>query len=121
MKKLTLGFALEQRKANCNFCGESDKDCVKGVLPDYFEYLSTTKYDWKYAIEKEEYGYAIDDWESGAFGGRKIKGKKCEYMKIPSETKYYKVVIEEKKMKQEACADICKDCVNQLYKLWKLK
>ena len=120
MKKLKLEFALEQRNATCNFCGESEKDCVKGVLPDYFEYLSTTKYDWRYGIEKEEYKYVIDDWKYGLFGNRKIIVGNKDYQRIPTEIKYYKVILEEKIMKQEATADICKDCINQLAKLLKV-
>ena len=33
MKKLVLGLGLEERCANCNFCGEESKDCIKGSSP----------------------------------------------------------------------------------------
>lgn len=46
MKKIILGKGLEERVAKCSFCGEFQKECVKGSIPfiaSYYEPITTTK------------------------------------------------------------------------------
>lgn len=94
MIKISLGKSLEQRDADCDFCGESNKDCIKG---------SVAFKGWVYETMAKK---VIDDLKVGFFSGRRyIK----DYNYLP--------VIINKEYKDLKSPHICKDCIRQLAKL----
>ncbi len=97
MKKIILGKGLEERNANCNFCGEKDKDCIKGTIP--FKSIV-----YKTSLQKviEDYEYVVP------FFGE-------SYKKIDDYNFREVVIDKEYKIIEES--DICKDCIKQLAKL----
>lgn len=99
MKKLTIGHGLEQRKAFCNFCEEGDKDCIKGSL-------ETTVF---YQHPITELSKVIEDYKFNLLNKRVILGGvSCKPV----------VITYEDREKKES-ADICIDCIRQLYKITK--
>lgn len=101
MKKLLLGKGLEERVATCSFCGEKEKECVKGDLPfkavfsepiteqrrvieDKRRYLGQSFFSGEFRIKDFNWGLVVTGWET-------------------------KTVIDN--------VDICKDCIRQLAKL----
>jgi hypothetical protein len=95
MIKITLGKSLEERKATCAFCEETNKDCIKGVLP------------FKTWVKTTEFKPVIDDWNYSMFSSRKY---------IEGDVHYREVVVS-KELKVIGHSDICKDCIKQLAKL----
>ena len=96
MIKLSLGKHLEQRGSQCNFCGEK-KNCIRGSVPLYGIVYGT------------EYKYVIDDYHPSFFGNKKI---------IEGDTGYKRVIVS-KNIEPLDNADICHDCIKQLYNLIK--
>lgn len=99
MKKIILGLGLEQRTATCSFCGENDKNCVKGSVPlvvDYYEKDTESK-------------RVIENFSRSFFTGRKII-KDYDWREVVKENRF--------KTKTND-ADICKDCITQLHQLLK--
>lgn len=99
MKKIILGLGLNQREAQCSFCGEHNKPCVQGTVPVVVSYEKPITKSVK----------TIDDWEY-SFSFKKV---------IVGDYNYADVVIGYNPMIKTNSADICKDCVTQLSALLK--
>jgi len=95
MKKLIIGKVVETRIATCNWCGESEKDCFKAVLPEIHYFHSTSHLKDNKELKWLRAG--------GFFSTEKLYWviKEPEYETSKSEigTSY---------------SDICRDCVKQL-------
>lgn len=98
MIKLILGKGLEEREANCNFCGEQNKQCIKGSVPNKFSF-DVVKYEWKTVILR---------WREIFYSEDKVIKEHSDTVKI---IKNIEPVI------KELSVDICKDCIRQLAKL----
>lgn len=99
MKKIILGKGLEERIADCNFCGETAKDCVRGDL--------RIKVKYPQATEKSEQVIRGGRPRLALFGDKYI-----------IDDFVWENVIKSWEIKtEEFSADICKDCIKQLAKL----
>jgi len=97
MVKLALGKALEQRKATCNFCGENNKDCVRGSVP-----LEATRYTFVEQLHVPKDSRLVFPFLRENFY------RYTEYDLIPKYEESGKVTDD---------ADICVDCIRQLASL----
>lgn len=98
MKKINIVKNLEEVNATCNFCGEKNKECVRGSI--LFEFCFEKPLT---SIKR-----VIEDYDYNIFGQKTIKGYE------------FKHVVES--WKQETYTDypdICKDCIKQLANLLK--
>lgn len=102
--KLTADVTLEVRVAQCSFCGEGNKKCVKELKPTSVTYIEY----------ETDYGEVIKDWkfEKQLFGPtiKVILGGHPKYEKIVKSWRY---------KEKESYSDICVDCIEQLGKLVK--
>ena len=90
MKKIILGKGLEERMTRCNFCGEYDKECVKGSVPLKVE-IPISK--WAYSCTDYSHKWVIEDYKLPMFGkSKKIVGEP-KYMKIPNDRLTYSQVL----------------------------
>ena len=98
MKKLTLDtINLETRESNCDFC-HKDKNCVQSLPIITFK----NKYKEKFTIE--DYNLSCGFWGT----------KKTVIGNVLSE-----MVCAGERERVESRADICLDCIKQLYELTK--
>lgn len=105
MKKLTFNefVVLERRPALCNFCGQYHDNCIKGTL------------ELENYIPKTVTRYVVKDFDCDTtFTGKMIY--KCK-----NRPELGKAVVDGEYDKEKSGADICPDCVRQLYKLIKSK
>lgn len=115
MKKLTLGHALKETVATCNFCEESGKNCIRGSLKNEF---SSPKFISKvlWVGEKPSYKYMTDDYNYSFFGNKYSKNLKIESVIVNPECKAIYERTGEIETEEES-SDICFDCIKQLAKL----
>lgn len=106
MKKIILGKRLEEQKAICDFCGENNKDCVKGSENLIVSFP-------KLSYEKIAILDAKKHYKSSIFGE--------SYYKIPkSEPIFVHVQDGDCTTSRTYTSYICKDCIRQLAQLIKL-
>ena len=120
MKKIILGKELEERLeeiiADCNFCGEKNKDCVKASTRDT---INTIAYDTKIMFipkGKLDIERVMTDCKPLFLKGYKTNDYNYKYT---CENGSFEEVIVNTKNKEIAFnhAYICKDCIKQLAKL----
>lgn len=106
MKKLILGFGLEERVAQCSFCGECHKECVKGIIP-----VSVSLREGKFT---KHFDLDIDKYYTLPFIGQ-------PYYHVPKDDVKWSYFYDENTpmITKTDDADICKDCIEQLAKLIK--
>lgn len=121
MKTLKIkndSIELEKREARCNFCGECDKECVKGLLPLKISTRTPlTKGMWAYnnhEVVKTIEGYDLSFWDNKTINGE-ITYRSVEKDKASCETVITGWEISEKR----SDPDICHDCIRQLAKILK--
>lgn len=92
MKKIVLGKGLEERISQCDFCGETQKECIKSSVPitNYFHGLKDIK--------------ELKWLKKSTFSSPKL------YWVLTDHSLY-----ETREVSNDA--DICKDCIRQLVKL----
>lgn len=117
-EKETIG--LEERNATCSFCGESGKKCIKGSLPLEVEYSSIKTDTIKVPKGEMKYEKIIKDYNYGGFFNRRkyIVGE-LEYKYVADDYSYERIIKEDKIKTEADDADICIDCIKQLYDLTK--
>lgn len=107
MKKLSLKTEPETIKllkgeAQCNFCGEEDKECIMGSV----------ELEVEYPVYKTRIKSVVEDYEYLHYLFGKTK-------KVVLKESYENVITETNCEKKSDKADICLDCIKQLAQLTK--